>query len=1044
MSHHAALGHIEIRPSDSASTGQDSHLDARSTRFLDKLRFLPPRFTRRLVPMSLFAFLTLFSAGACDYITAPDGSEPAAISLYPSMAQVEEGDLFQLQVRDASSTEAKTLSGLAIIWESSNPVVASVNDGTVRGMSRGEARITAIAPGGARAEATVRVQRTPHGVELRGAVSLEGEVGEELEQPVEIRVLSARGLPVSGAKVHFAVEPGQGEVSPKEVVADEEGNAGTTWTLGTVAGEQRLRVSFPEHAKEAPPLMARALPGDPDQITVLPEDVSLKLGTAFPFKAQVSDKYGNKVTEVPVRWFTSDEEVVEIHADGWVTARTSGTATVEAEPIEGAAEADGDLGLSPGQGKGLGRGRGQVEVESEEAGSEATVEITGGDGQTGAVGETLPEELRIRVTDSRGTPVRQYDVQWIVEEGEGEVSEEVTRTDGQGRASVELTLGPVAGENRVRARAGGLGSAYFTATGVSEGVAKVLVTPGDAEVEEGEEIQFTAKALDPDGNEVEDHPDPQWSVEDTSVASVNSNGRAKGLAGGTTLVRASIGGVTGSAELEVEAVGEDDGTGDDGSEEEDNGSGDSGTSLPPSSGPVPAFPGAEGWGAMALNECRGLPLRVHKVTNTGDSGTGSLRDVLENRLSSSRYDVVVFETGGTIQNRSQIQMRAACVYIAGQTAPGDGIMIRSHPTSGHNGFLIRVIARENIVVRHLRLRHGHEGGYGGGGIGIIGGGGARHVVFDHISATWAGDNQHIQVSRSLSSGSNTEHVSVQNNLIAEGIHNRAAMISGGDEHEHIGRISYHSNLTSTVGQRHPRIAAGDARRSTDYGVEVVNNVMYNAHNRFTEAAWRSVIDFVGNYQDPGPDFSFSRGGMNRWNSEDGGPLDASDPGSLYVAGNVHTDFSGPEFETWRDAADLSNVIPSTFRRSRRMSLPPFPIQERTAVSAREWVLDHAGASGKVTCDGRWAFNRDSVDQRIVEAVRNRASVGRAYEKTVQELNGGWPNMNPGSPCRDSDGDGLPDAWEERFFGCATCADPAAVTSSGYLVVEHYLNGTNPN
>jgi pectate lyase len=457
---------------------------------------------------------------------------------------------------------------------------------------------------------------------------------------------------------------------------------------------------------------------------------------------------------------------------------------------------------------------------------------------------------------------------------------------------------------------------------------------------------------------------------------------------------------------------------------------------------VPAFPGAEGWGAAALNECRSLPLALHVVSTTEDSGDGSFRSILENQVRDDRYDVVVFSTGGTIASRGQLSVSVGCVYIAGQTAPGDGILIRSHPTSGHDGFLIRVLARENIVVRHLRLRHGHEGGYGGGGIGIIGEGGGRHVVFDHISVTWGGDNSHIQVSRSLD-GPNTEQISLQNNLIAEGIHNRAAMISGGDEHGRIGRISYHRNLTSTVGQRHPRIAAGDARRSTDYGVEVVNNVMYNAHNRFTEAAWRSVVDFVGNYQDPGPDFSFSRGGMNRWDGEGDGPLDPSDPGSLYLAGNVHTDFSGPEVETWRDSAEESKVIPLTFRRSSRMSLPPFPVQERSASSAREWVLDNAGASGKVTCDGRWVFNRDSVDQRIVDAVRSRASVGVAFQKLVQELNGGWPTMDPGAACNDSDGDGLPDAWEQRFFGCATCADPKERTASGYLVIEHYVNGTLP-
>jgi hypothetical protein len=1050
MFHPIRLVNGESHTSDPVPQERGTPTHGRNTRILDRLGLPPSRTPRRVTSMSLLTVLTLLGSGACDYITAPDGSQPTAISLYPSMALVEEGDLFQLQVRDAGSSEAKTLSGLDIVWESSNPAVASVNGGTVRGISRGEARITAVAPGGARAEATVKVQRTPGSVELRGAVSLEGEVGEALEHPVEVRVLSARGLPVSGAKVRFAVEPGQGEVSPEEVVADEEGMAVTNWTLGTVAGEQRLQISFPDHQKQAPPLLARALPSDPEQITVLPEDVSLKLGSAFHFKAQVSDKYGNKVTEVPVRWFTSDEQVVEIHADGWVTARTSGTATIEAEPIEGAEEAYGDLGLSPGQGGGLGRGRGQVEVESEEAGSEATVEITGGDGQFGAVGELLSEELRIRVTDSRGSPVRQFDVYWTVEDGGGEVSDEVTRTDGQGRASIEFSLGPEPGENRVRARAGGLGSAYFTATGVAEGVTKVVVGPGEAEVEEGQEIQFTAVALDQDGNEVEEHPEPEWSVEDTSVASVNSDGRAKGLAAGTTRVRASIGGVVGMAELEVEAVEGGDGTGDDGS-----GGDSSQPPPPPVGGLLPAFPGAEGWGATALNECRGLPLRVHKVTNTNDSGSGSLRDILENRVSDSNYDVVVFRTGGTISNRSQqILLRSSCVYVAGQTAPGDGIMVRSHPTSGHNGQLIRVnatTAGRDVVFRFLRLRHGEEGGFGGGGLGLIGSGGARNIIFDHISTSWGGSNAHLQFQRNDQNAAETLGLTMQNSLVAEGIGSRGMMIYGGTGGSAYGfrDISMHRNLMASLAHRYPRIHSGDASVSTNSGIEVVNNLYYNAVNRFGEAHRSSVVDWVGNYIDHGPHRGWR---ISRWEGEykDGAyqPLDPNYlRGSLHAEGNEILGFDGPDFESWRDRYDGTSHLPSTYRRSHRLSQPTFSIQQTSPGAARSWILANAGASKKVDCRGDWVSNRDKVDQRIVGYVGSRSSSQTPRDTrgmTVSEINGGWPSMSSGSACKDSDGDGLPDAWEERYFGCTTCADPGAMTPSGYLVIEHYVNGTKPN
>jgi len=460
---------------------------------------------------------------------------------------------------------------------------------------------------------------------------------------------------------------------------------------------------------------------------------------------------------------------------------------------------------------------------------------------------------------------------------------------------------------------------------------------------------------------------------------------------------------------------------------------------------VPAFPGAEGWGATALNACRSLPLRIHEVVTTADGGAGSLRDILEDRIDSRHYDIVLFRVGGTISLEGhQITARQGCVYLAGQTAPGDGIMIRSHPTRGLNGHLIRFTQESDIVVRYLRLRHGHEGGRIGGGLILTGSGAGRDIIYDHISASWGGGNTHLQVATSDPlNPHHTLRVSIQNSFIAEGIENRAASFRGasGDSFYGFRQLSYHRNLTAVVGQRHPQVLSGDARVSTDVGAEVVNNLMYAAKNRFTEAEAQTVLDFVKNYQDPGPDQASQ---INRWYRESGTlPLDPANPGSLYIEGNETLGDFEDDFESWVDRYDGS-PLPSNFRRFTRLSPPRFPIREMSASEAREWILEHAGASRQITCDGRWVSNRDDVDQRIAAYVRQRGGPDDAFGLTVQELNGGWPVMEPGSPCADSDGDGLPDEWEFRFFGCATCASPNTLTASGYLLIEHYLNGTSPH
>ena len=86
-----------------------------------------------------------------------------------------------------------------------------------------------------------------------------------------------------------------------------------------------------------------------------------------------------------------------------------------------------------------------------------------------------------------------------------------------------------------------------------------------------------------------------------------------------------------------------------------------------------AFPGAEGWGAMATSSCRLLLPRIRFVTNLNSSGAGSLREALENGVGDARYTFVIFRVGGIITD-SRITTTGSCLYLAGQSAPGGGIL----------------------------------------------------------------------------------------------------------------------------------------------------------------------------------------------------------------------------------------------------------------------------------------------------------------------------------------------------------------------------------
>jgi hypothetical protein len=92
-------------------------------------------------------------------------------------------------------------------------------------------------------------------------------------------------------------------------------------------------------------------------------------------------------------------------------------------------------------------------------------------------------------------------------------------------------------------------------------------------------------------------------------------------------------------------------------------------------GPVLAFPGAEGFGAYAKGgrgDGSSTP-QIFIVSNLNDSGPGSLRACVED--NGPRF--CIFRVAGTINLNSSLIVENPYITIAGQTAPGDGITLRN-------------------------------------------------------------------------------------------------------------------------------------------------------------------------------------------------------------------------------------------------------------------------------------------------------------------------------------------------------------------------------
>src|SRR5690606_28808220 len=130
--------------------------------------------------------------------------------------------------------------------------------------------------------------------------------------------------------------------------------------------------------------------------------------------------------------------------------------------------------------------------------------------------------------------------------------------------------------------------------------------------------------------------------------------------------------------------------------------------------------------------------------------SGSLRAALE----ASGARTVVFRVGGTIDfGGNNLYIDNPNITIAGQTAPGDGILLKNTTLA---------ISASNVIVRHLRIRGSVVGD---DAIRIKSFGSAiSNVIIDHCSMSWA-DDENLSITGVDGSGP-IRKITVQNSVIS--------------------------------------------------------------------------------------------------------------------------------------------------------------------------------------------------------------------------------------------------------------------------------------
>lgn len=426
-----------------------------------------------------------------------------------------------------------------------------------------------------------------------------------------------------------------------------------------------------------------------------------------------------------------------------------------------------------------------------------------------------------------------------------------------------------------------------------------------------------------------------------------------------------------------------------------------------------AFPGAEGYGKWTVGGRGG---RVLTVTNLNDGGEGSFRDAVE----QTGARIVVFAVDGTIELKSPLRINNDSITIAGQSAPGDGICLKDYPL---------VVNASNVIVRYIRVRVGDRYRLDSDG---VGGGryGQKNVILDHLSVSWSID-ECLSIYK-------TENLTVQWCLVAHSlntsVHTKGSHGFGGIWGGY--KATFHHNLLANHASRNPRFSSVDGTKWVDYR----NNVVYNwGFKTAYGGGHHAEINMVNNYYKPGPASQHHR------------LLDVAEDGTgrYYVAGNVMegddtvthdnhsaiTDCAGKCYIPGRKSAGPDSgisleAIPTSGEECASCLVgspfPNEPIHEDTPVVAYQRILESVGCS----------FSQDSYDREVLRQVREGiGTFGTDGIINSQEDVGGWPVLKSGKALKDSDGDGMPDAWESKHG----LNPESASDASGYTLNENYTN-----
>ncbi len=442
---------------------------------------------------------------------------------------------------------------------------------------------------------------------------------------------------------------------------------------------------------------------------------------------------------------------------------------------------------------------------------------------------------------------------------------------------------------------------------------------------------------------------------------------------------------------------------------------------------LPAFPGAEGFGACSTGGRGG---DVYTVANLNASGPGSFAEGLATAPPQGR--TIVFAVSGYIPIR-KLKLKASNITIAGQTAPGDGVALRGS---------IFWISGSNVVIRFMRFRRGVDRD---GGDCVETDSGARNLLLDHCDAMFSTDENFSMFKTAPPT------MTFQWSINAWGLQTHSA---GGLWM--VDHTTVHHSLWAHNHTRNPKVIrplAFDWANNVTFGWDIGMNL--------------AGADVPGAYKVNLRGSTFIHGGKARDAVFGGGQTNGVTSFHVHVSdcafdgnGNGRLDVSAADHNIIaKDSLYHKQPapFPQTLKADPAAPRDPVlgvPVTLDDRATAYKKVLSHVGPL-RLELDPAKPL-RDEADALLIRDVAQQHRRIISHEKELGLGDGGCGALKSAPAPVDGDGDGMPDYYETALGWEATKQDhntPLAGnggkisgvtffptgTAAGYTRLEEYLH-----